>query len=169
MEVPEIAERVVKIRSVARDPGVRSKIAVTSNDMGHRSGGAPASAQKGSRVPGSCSGTSGRARIDIIPWDDEPTQFVCNALHPAEVSEVVVDEAEKQMEVIVEDDQLSLAIGKRGQNVRLAVKLTGWKIDIKSRTRAKELSKAAFENLSAVQGIGGVTAEILYNARYCST
>jgi N utilization substance protein A len=162
LEVPETAEGVVKIKSVDRDPGVRSKIAVMSDDLDIDPVGACVGA-KGSRVQGVVQELRGE-RIDIIPWADEPTQFVCNALHPAEVSEVVVDEAEKQMEVIVEDDQLSLAIGKRGQNVRLAVRLTGWKIDIKSRTRAKEISKAAYEKLSAVQGVGGVTAEILFNA-----
>jgi len=162
MEVPEIAEGVVKIKSVARDPGVRSKLAVMSEDADIDPVGACVGA-KGSRVQGVVQELRGE-RIDIIPWSDDPAKFVCNALHPAEVSEVVVDESERQMEIIVEDDQLSLAIGKRGQNVRLAVRLTGWKIDIKSRSRAKELSRAACKNLSAVQGVGGVTAEILFSA-----
>lgn len=162
LEVPEIAEGVVKIKSVARDPGVRSKLAVMSENSDIDPVGACVGA-KGSRVQGVVQELRGE-RIDIIPWSEDPATFVCNALHPAEVAEVVVDESDRQMEVLVEDDQLSLAIGKRGQNVRLAVKLTGWKIDIKSRSRAKELSRAAYKNLSAIQGIGGVTSEILYNA-----
>jgi N utilization substance protein A len=93
---------------------------------------------------------------------------VCNALAPAQISEVIIDETERSMEIIVEDDQLSLAIGKRGQNVRLAVKLTGWKIDIKSRSRVKELSRAAFKDLLAIPGVGSITAELLFNEEYFS-
>jgi len=166
LEVPEISEGIVKIKSVAREPGVRSKIGVASNDSDIDPVGACVGS-KGSRVQGVVQELRGE-RIDIIPWSDDPTKLVCNALLPAEIAEVIIDEGEKSMEVIVEDDQLSLAIGKRGQNVRLAVKLTGWRIDIKSRSRVKEMSRAAFNNLSAIQGIGGITAEILFNEGFFS-
>jgi N utilization substance protein A len=122
---------------------------------------------KGSRVQGVVQELRGE-KIDIIPWAEDPTKFVCNALAPAQISEVIIDETERSMEIIVEDDQLSLAIGKRGQNVRLAVKLTGWKIDIKSRSRVKELSRAAFKDLLAIPGIGSITAELLFNEEYFS-
>lgn len=166
LEVPEIAEGIVKIKRVAREPGIRSKIAVMSVDSDIDPVGACVGS-KGSRVQGVVQELRGE-KIDIIPWSEDPTKFVCNALLPAEISEVVIDEAEKSMEVIVEDDQLSLAIGKRGQNVRLAVKLTGWKIDIKSRSRVKEMSRSAFKDLSSVTGIGGITAEILFNQGFLS-
>jgi len=166
MEVPEIAEGVVKVKGVARDPGLRSKIAVYSDDSDVDPVGACVGS-KGSRVQGVVQELRGE-KIDIIPWSEDPTKFVCNALAPAEISEVIIDETEKSMEIIVEDDQLSLAIGKRGQNVRLAVKLTGWKIDIKSRSRVKELSRAAFKDLLAIPGIGSITAELLFNAEYLS-
>lgn len=160
LEVPEISEGIVTIHSVAREPGVRSKIAVRSKDPDIDPVGACVGS-KGSRVQGVVQELRGE-KIDIIPWSDEPAKFVCNALLPAEISEVIIDEREKSMEIIVEDDQLSLAIGKRGQNVRLAVKLTGWKIDIKSRSRVKEQSREAFKDLLSVPGIGEITAEILY-------
>jgi N utilization substance protein A len=166
MEVPEITEGVVKVKGVARDPGLRSKIAVYSDDSDVDPVGACVGS-KGSRVQGVVQELRGE-KIDIIPWSEDPTKFVCNALAPAEISEVIIDETEKSMEIIVEDDQLSLAIGKRGQNVRLAVKLTGWKIDIKSRSRVKELSRAAFKDLLAIPGIGSITAELLFNAEYLS-
>lgn len=166
LEVPEIAEGIVKIKRVAREPGIRSKIAVMSVDSDIDPVGACVGS-KGSRVQGVVQELRGE-KIDIIPWSEDPTKFVCNALLPAEISEVVIDEAEKSMEVIVEDDQLSLAIGKRGQNVRLAVKLTGWKIDIKSRSRVKEMSRSAFKDLLSVTGIGGITAEILFNQGFLS-
>lgn len=166
LEVPEIAEGIVKIKRVAREPGIRSKIAVMSVDSDIDPVGACVGS-KGSRVQGVVQELRGE-KIDIIPWSEDPTKFVCNALLPAEISEVVIDEAEKSMEIIVEDDQLSLAIGKRGQNVRLAVKLTGWKIDIKSRSRVKEMSRSAFKDLLSVTGIGGITAEILFNQGFLS-
>ena len=166
MEVPEIAEGVVKVKGVARDPGLRAKFAVYSDDSDVDPVGACVGS-KGSRVQGVVQELRGE-KIDIIPWSEDPTKFVCNALAPAEISEVIIDETERSMEIIVEDDQLSLAIGKRGQNVRLAVKLTGWKIDIKSRSRVKELSRAAFKDLLAIPGIGSITAELLFNEEYFS-
>jgi len=166
MEVPEIAEGVVKVKGVARDPGLRAKFAVYSDNPDVDPVGACVGS-KGSRVQAVVQELRGE-KIDIIPWAEDPTKFVCNALAPAEISEVIIDETERSMEIIVEDDQLSLAIGKRGQNVRLAVKLTGWKIDIKSRSRVKELSRAAFKDLLAIPGIGSITAELLFNEEYFS-
>ena len=165
-EVPEIAEGVVKVKGVARDPGLRAKFAVYSDDPDVDPVGACVGS-KGSRVQAVVQELRGE-KIDIIPWSEDPTKFVCNALAPAEISEVIIDETERSIEIIVEDDQLSLAIGKRGQNVRLAVKLTGWKIDIKSRSRVKELSRAAFKDLLSVPGIGSITAELLFNEEYFS-
>jgi len=135
-EVPEIAEGIVEIKNVVREPGGRAKIAVYSHDSDVDPVGACVG-MRGSRVQNVVSELRGE-KIDIIPWSDDIARFACNALAPAVVSKVYVDDEEQAMEVIVADDQLSLAIGKRGQNVRLAAKLTGWKIDIKSETRMAE-------------------------------
>ena len=128
MEVPEIYDAIVEIKAVARDPGYRSKIAVRSNDSHVDPVGACVGI-RGSRVQGVVTELQGE-RIDIIEWSSDPAVFVCNALAPAEVAKVIVDEEEENIRVIVAEDQLSLAIGRRGQNVRLASELTGWKIDI---------------------------------------
>lgn len=133
-EVPEIAEGIVEIKSVVREPGSRSKIAVYSYDDDIDPVGACVG-MRGTRVQNVVSELRGE-KIDIIPWSEDVARFACNALAPAAVSRVYVDEASRSMEIIVADDQLSLAIGKRGQNVRLAAKLTGWKLDIKSESRA---------------------------------
>jgi N utilization substance protein A len=135
-EVPEIAEGLVEIKAVAREPGSRAKIAVVSHDPDVDPVGACVG-MRGSRVQNVVSELRGE-KIDIIPWTPEPARFACSALAPAEVSRVYVDDEGQALEIIVPDDQLSLAIGKKGQNVRLAAKLTGWKIDIKSETRAAE-------------------------------
>jgi len=135
-EVPEIAEGIVEIKAVAREPGSRAKIAVVSHDPDVDPVGACVG-MRGSRVQNVVSELRGE-KIDIIPWTPEPARFACSALAPAEVSRVYVDDEGQALEIIVPDDQLSLAIGKKGQNVRLAAKLTGWKIDIKSETRAAE-------------------------------
>jgi len=135
-EVPEIAEGIVEIKAVAREPGSRAKIAVVSHDPDVDPVGACVG-MRGSRVQNVVSELRGE-KIDIIPWTPDPARFACAALAPAEVSRVYVDDEGRAMEIIVPDDQLSLAIGKKGQNVRLAAKLTGWKIDIKSETRAAE-------------------------------
>lgn len=135
-EVPEIAEGIVEIKAVAREPGSRAKIAVVSHDHDVDPVGACVG-MRGSRVQNVVSELRGE-KIDIIPWSPEPARFACSALAPAEVSRVYVDDEGQALEIIVPDDQLSLAIGKKGQNVRLAAKLTGWKIDIKSETRAAE-------------------------------
>jgi len=135
-EVPEIAEGIVEIMGVVREPGSRAKIAVYSHESDVDPVGACVG-MRGSRVQNVVSELRGE-KIDIIPWSEDIARFACNALSPAVVSKLYVDEENRSMEIIVADDQLSLAIGKRGQNVRLAAKLTGWKIDIKSETRAAE-------------------------------
>ncbi|MEA5113794.1 MAG: transcription termination factor NusA [Geobacteraceae bacterium] len=135
-EVPEIAEGIVEIKAVVREPGSRSKIAVYSHDSNVDPVGACVG-MRGARVQNVVSELRGE-KIDIIPWSDDIARFACNALAPAVVSKIYIDEDSKAMEIVVADDQLSLAIGKRGQNVRLAARLTGWRIDIKSETRAAE-------------------------------
>ena len=132
LEVPEIADGLVEITGVAREPGYRSKIAVVSHVDGVDPVGACVG-PRGSRVRMVVSELRGE-KIDIIPYNDEPARFVAKALSPARVREVLVDDAGKQATVIVPDDQLSLAIGREGQNARLAARLTGWRIDIRSET-----------------------------------
>ncbi len=127
-EVPEIYDGVIEIKSVARDPGSRAKIAVVSNDSGIDPVGACVG-MRGSRVQAVVGELQGE-KIDIIPWSPDPATFVVNALAPAEIAKVVLDEENHRMDVVVPDEQLSLAIGRRGQNVRLASMLTGWDIDI---------------------------------------
>ncbi|WP_298269637.1 transcription termination factor NusA [Geobacter sp.] len=143
-EVPEIAEGIVEVKSVVREPGSRSKIAVYSHDSDVDPVGACVG-MRGSRVQNVVSELRGE-KIDIIPWSEDPARFACNALQPAVVSKVYIDEENRAMEIIVSDDQLSLAIGKRGQNVRLAARLTGWRIDIKSETRAAEAELLEFSS-----------------------
>lgn len=128
MEVPEIYDGIVEIKSVARDPGSRAKIAVTSRDTAIDPVGACVG-MRGSRVQAVVGELQGE-KVDIIPWSPEPASFIVNALQPAEVSKVVLDEDVQRIEVVVPQEQLSLAIGRRGQNVRLASQLTGWDIDI---------------------------------------
>lgn len=140
-EVPEIAEGIVEIVSCAREPGSRTKIAVVSHDPDVDPVGACVG-MRGSRVQNVVSELRSE-KIDIVPWSPDMARFACSALAPAEVSRVYVDNEEEAMEVIVPDDQLSLAIGKKGQNVRLAARLLGWKIDIKSESRAAELADEA--------------------------
>ena len=102
-------------------------------------------------------------KIDIVPFDEDPARFVCNALSPAEVSRVLIDEQNHSMEIVVPDDQLSLAIGRRGQNVRLAAQLTGWKIDITSETKVTEQREVAFRSLSRIEGLSDFVVQTLYN------
>ncbi len=134
VEVPEIYEGLIEVVSVSREPGKRSKIAVKSKDKDIDPVGACVG-MRGSRVQSVVQELRGE-KIDIVPYSDDPARYVCNALSPAKVSRVFVDEDNHAMLVIVPDDQLSLAIGRAGQNVRLAVKLTGWKIDVKSESVA---------------------------------
>src|SRR5918911_4526068 len=164
MEVPEIYDETVVIKSAVREPGERAKIAVASNERDVDPVGACVG-MKGSRVQAIIRELRGE-KIDIIEWSDEPSVFAANALSPAKVNQVRITDIEnRQMEVIVNEDQLSLAIGKRGQNVRLATKLVGWNIDIRSE---EELKKEVAEQMGALiaageavplSAIGGVTAQ----------
>ncbi|MBO5244529.1 MAG: transcription termination/antitermination protein NusA [Selenomonadales bacterium] len=140
LEVPEIHDGIVEIKSVAREPGMRSKIAVYSRDEEVDSVGACVG-PKGMRVQTIVDELRGE-KIDIVKWDADPAVYISNALSPAKVVSVEVDEVNKISKVVVPDYQLSLAIGKEGQNARLAAKLTGWKIDIKSESQAAEAAEA---------------------------
>jgi N utilization substance protein A len=160
LEVPEIAERVIELKAVAREPGERAKIAVHSNDSTIDPVGACVGI-KGSRVQAVVQELRGE-RIDIITWTPDEPSFVARALSPAEVSRVVVDEEEHSMEVIVPDEQLSLAIGRRGQNVKLASKLSGWRIDVRSVSVAEEEAKRARAAIGAIPGIEFTHAELLF-------
>lgn len=190
MEVPEIYEGIVEIRQAAREPGDRAKIAVLSNNTDVDPVGACVGI-KGSRVQSVVQELKGE-KIDIIHWSDDPAMLAKNALSPAQISRVLVDETSHSMEVIVPDDQLSLAIGKRGQNVRLAAKLTGWKIDIHTETEMndgqaetlspeealrKEVEAAGIKSsskgkgadeggVSELKGVGAKTAEALIEAGF---
>ena len=148
MEVPEIAGGVVTIKSIAREAGSRTKMAVHSSDMMIDPVGACVG-QRGSRVDRVVSELKGE-KIDIIKWSSDPAEFVANALNPAHVLSVFVAENEKACRVIVPDNQLSLAIGKEGQNARLAAKLTGWKIDIKSQSQAAEMTDMVDDGMPAM-------------------
>ena len=163
-EVPEINEGIVTIKSLSREPGIRTKIAVESSNPDVDPVGACVGS-KGSRVQNIVQELKGE-KIDIIPWSEDPAKFACNALAPAEIVEVILYNDRKAMEVIVPDNQTSLAIGKKGQNVRLAVKLTGWKIDIKSKSEADGESENALEQLTQIQGIGETSAQTLFNEGY---
>ncbi|GIU96443.1 MAG: hypothetical protein KatS3mg013_0246 [Actinomycetota bacterium] len=136
LEVPEIEDGVVEIKAVAREPGHRSKIAVVSHEPGVDPVGACVG-PKGSRVRNVVTELRGE-KIDVVPWSPDPAEFVANALQPAKVKQVLIDPETQTAQVIVPDYQLSLAIGKEGQNARLAARLTGWRIDIKSETQAAE-------------------------------
>jgi N utilization substance protein A len=163
LEVPEIADKLVEIVGVAREPGYRSKIAVVS----HADGVDPVGAcvgPRGSRVRMVVSELRGE-KIDIIPHNDEPARFVAKALSPARVREVIVDDEERQATVIVPDDQLSLAIGRDGQNARLAARLTGWRVDIKSETEfASEETEVEYEG---EEQSDGRCMAVLSNGRRC--
>jgi N utilization substance protein A len=171
LEVPEISEGIVKIVNTAREPGSRAKIAVYSQDSDVDPVGACVG-MRGSRVQAVVQELRGE-KIDIIPWSDDPASFVCNALAPAEISKVVINPEAQSMEVIVEDDQLSLAIGRRGQNVRLAAKLTEWRIDIRSEPKAgpvapklDEIAARGLEKVDQIAGVGEKTAQLLNAAGY---
>ncbi len=163
-EVPEIAEGVVQIKAVAREPGSRSKIAVYSQDPDIDPVGACVG-MKGSRVQAVVQELRGE-KIDIVPWDPDVAKFICNALSPAEVSRVIVDEARHTMEVVVPEEMLSLAIGKRGQNVRLGSKLTGWRVDIIHEKRWHKISQEDESTLRLVEGVGEATAKLLVESGY---
>ena len=147
-EVPEIYDGIVEVKAVARDPGSRAKIAVISRDSSVDPVGACVG-MRGSRVQAVVNELQGE-KIDIIPWSPDIATFVVNALAPAEVAKVVLDEDKERIEVVVPDQQLSLAIGRRGQNVRLASQLTGWDIDILTEQEESERRQAEFENRTKI-------------------
>jgi len=165
-EVPEISEGVIKVISAAREPGERAKFSVYSSNRDVDPVGACVG-MRGSRVQSVVQELRGE-RIDIIPWSQDQAKYICNALAPAKISRVYIDEENRHMEVIVADDQLSLAIGKKGQNVRLASKLTGWKIDIKSESKMEKISGEILESFKQLPYIGDVTSRILYNEGFRS-
>ncbi len=162
MEVPEIAEGIVKIMGASREPGFRAKIAVSSSESDVDPVGACVGL-KGSRVQNVVQELQGE-RIDIVPWSPDPAKYVYNALAPAEVSMVIVDEEKNQLLVVVPDDQLSLAIGRQGQNVRLASRLLGWRIDVKSESRYANLEDSGYQTLVALEGIDENKADKLFGA-----
>ena len=165
-EVPEITEGIVNIMGASREPGIRAKIAVASNNSDIDPVGACVG-MKGSRVQNVVQELRGE-KIDIIPWHIDPAKFVCNALAPAEISRVIIDEASNSMEVIVPDEYLSIAIGKKGQNVRLASKLTGWHLDVKSETKYSQAMQSGYDSLVAVPGVGVSLADALYEKGFYS-
>ncbi|MFH1134757.1 MAG: transcription termination factor NusA [Pseudomonadota bacterium] len=165
-EVPEIAERIVRIVAVAREPGSRSKIAVMSEDSDIDPVGACVG-MRGSRVQSVVQELRGE-KIDIIPHNPDPARFIVSALAPAVVSRVIMEESSKTMEVVVPDEQLSLAIGRKGQNVRLASKLSGWKIDVKSESKYDRAMKEGYQGIISLPGVGEVTADSLYQSGFRS-
>jgi transcription termination/antitermination protein NusA len=166
MEVPEISQGVIKVISAAREPGERAKISVYSSDRDVDPVGACVG-MRGSRVQNVVQELRGE-RIDIIPWNQDQAKYVCNALAPAKISKVYIDEDNRHIEVVVADDQLSLAIGKKGQNVRLASKLTGWKIDIKSESKMEKISSEILDRFKEIPSLGEVAGRVLYNEGYRS-
>lgn len=165
-EVPEIEEQTVKIVAAAREPGVRSKIAVSSREKEVDPVGACVGV-KGARVQAVVQELRGE-RIDIVPYDPDPARFVCNAIAPAEVSRVIINEGGRSMELVVPDDKLSLAIGRKGQNVRLASQLTNWKLDIIAESKFLQTEREAVDALSAIEGVSTNVAQTLYKLGFRS-
>jgi N utilization substance protein A len=166
IEVPEIYDGIVQIMAAAREPGQRAKIAVDSKDSAVDAVGACVG-MKGSRVQNVVQELKGE-KIDIVEWDEDITRFACNALAPAEISRVFLDEANKEMEIVVPDSQLSLAIGKRGVNVRLAAKLTGWKIDIMSEANASARTAESIFNLMLMPNMTETMAQSIFQSGFGS-
>jgi N utilization substance protein A len=165
-EVPEIYEGIVEVKGAAREPGGRAKIAVVSHDTDVDPVGACVG-MKGTRVQAVVQELRGE-KIDIVHWTGDQAEYVCRALAPAKVSKIIIDDEEHNMEVIVPDDQLSLAIGRRGQNVRLAARLAGWKIDVRGEAEADEEARRARSSLGAIPGVNDMVAELLYQAGFKS-
>ncbi len=159
VEVPEIADGTIEIKAAAREPGHRAKIAVTTKDRDIDPVGACVG-MKGSRVQNIVNELQGE-KIDIVRWNEDSETFARAALAPAEIQSITLNHEDHTLDVIVEEDQLSLAIGKRGQNVRLAAMLTGWKINIISKTKLQERIKLAVENLVQLPNISEATAQVL--------
>jgi len=158
-EVPEIYEGIVEVKAAVREPGGRAKIAVVSHDRDVDPVGACVG-MRGTRVQSVVQELRGE-KIDIIHYTPDPAEFVCRALAPAKVSKIILDEGDHAMEVIVPDDQLSLAIGKKGQNVTLASRLTGWRLDVRGEAEADEEARRARASLTGIPGVSDVTAELL--------
>jgi len=165
-EVPEINEGIVNIMGVVREPGVRAKIAVSSHDPDIDPVGACVG-MKGSRVQNVVQELKGE-KIDIITWYADIAKYVCNALAPAEIIRVIIDEQNHSMEVIVPDESLSIAIGKGGQNVRLASKLTSWRLDVQNDTKYSKTLKDGYESLVKLPEIGISLADALYEKGFFS-
>ncbi len=165
-EVPEIEDGVIELVHAAREPGQRAKMAVRSSDPSVDPVGACVGV-KGSRVQNVVQELGGE-KIDIVPYEEDIVRFVFNALQPAEISKVFMDEESLEMEVVVPDDQLSLAIGKRGQNVRLASKLTGWKLDILSESDAAARTAESIFNLMRIEGMTDTMAQNLFQSSFGS-
>ncbi len=165
-EVPEIFDGVVEIVAAAREPGQRAKIAVRSKDGAVDPVGACVG-MKGSRVQNVVQELKGE-KIDIVTWDEDITRFACNALAPAEIARVFLDEDNKELEVVVPDGQLSLAIGRKGQNVRLASKLTGWRIDIVSESVLAARTAESIFNLMLIPGMNQTMAQNLFQSGFAS-
>jgi transcription termination/antitermination protein NusA len=159
-EVPEIYEGIVKIVGVAREPGSRSKIAVTTRDADVDPVGACVGI-KGSRVQAVVQELRGE-KIDIVPFDPDPARYIINAIQPAEVNKVIVDESDHRMELVVPDEKLSLAIGRKGQNVRLAAQLTGWKLDIISDSKFRQMEDEALVVLKEIDGVDEELAKSIF-------
>lgn len=166
VEVPEIYDGIVEIMAAAREPGFRAKIAVRSKDPAVDPVGACVG-MKGSRVQNIVQELRGE-KIDIVNWDEDSARFVCNALAPAEISKVFVDEANHKMEIVVPDSQLSLAIGKKGQNVRLAAKLTSWSLDIMSESAQSQKTAESILNLMLIPGMNETMAQNIYQSGFNS-
>jgi len=164
LEVPEIYEGVVTIEGVARDPGHRSKVSVKSSDSDVDPVGACVGL-KGARIQNIVYELSGE-KIDIVPWDEDPVRYICNTLSPVEVVQIVIDEDEHSMDVIVPDDQLSVAIGRGGENVRLASQLTGWSIDIQSESQMRMMLNEAKRRLLFITGVDESMADTLIKLGY---
>jgi transcription termination/antitermination protein NusA len=160
VEVPEISEGLIELVNVAREPGKRAKIAVRTKDKDIDPVGACVG-MRGSRVQSVVQELRGE-KIDIVPYSEDPVKFVCSALSPAKVERVFMDEENRSMEIIVPEDQLSLAIGKNGQNVRLAVKLTGWKIDVKTEALVASQEASESRELMSIPGMSEELAEQLH-------
>ena len=165
-EAPEVYEGIVKIVDAAREPGQRAKMAVYSTDAAVHPVGACVGV-KGSRVQNITQELKGE-RVDIIIWEEDPVKYICNALAPAKAVRCLVDKENQQMQIIVPDDQLSLAIGKRGQNVRLAVKLTGWDLDLVSESQALEKKRQALFNLCLLPEVNETQAESVHQYGFSS-
>jgi N utilization substance protein A len=164
IEVPEIREGIIEIKNCVREPGARAKIAVISRDRDVDPVGACVG-MKGIRVQAVIQELKGE-KIDIIPWSDNPVIFVRSALAPAEISQVRIDERTNTMEIMVEDDQLSLAIGRKGQNVRLASQLTGWKLDIISKSKLQKRTQDALTALQQIEGVSETLAQAIYQSGF---